>query len=160
MISSGSGRHDTGLCRVFHPPDAGGAICPPAAQLATWLEANHLNYGYGNFWSSNMVTVVSHGHVKVRAVDGLTGRLQPWHWFSDEKWYMDSPANFVVFDVSHYTDIPSALNFSPGQEHNFYWFGVNATSAQKTFGPGARMYQVGQYYVMVWNHNITPRPTQ
>ena len=24
------------------------AYVPPAAQLATWLEANHLTYGYGN----------------------------------------------------------------------------------------------------------------
>ncbi len=113
----------------------------PAAALGQWLQANHLTSGYGNFWCSSIVTAQTGGRVQVRAVQALYGPVEPFHWFSDKNWYVQ-PAKFLVYDLTRYKDT------------DFAWFNLETRTATATFGPPARIAQVGQYTVLIWNHDI------
>ncbi len=42
----------------------------PADRLTRWLQMRGLTDGYGNFWCSNIVTALSGGQIRVRAVTG------------------------------------------------------------------------------------------
>ena len=124
------------------------AFSPPAempeARLATWLERRGLTNGYGNFWSSNIVTALSAGHVSVRAVAAEGGGLTPMRWFSQDTWYTKTPAHFLVFAPSHYAG------------RTFYWKGVDTAAASHAFGAPDETDQVGHYTVLIWNKDITP----
>jgi hypothetical protein len=73
----------------------------PAANqdIADWLQANHLNYGLGGFWSANNITLGSGGRVTVAAI---TGRDKVWayRWLNNAGWFDPArhDARFVVFD--------------------------------------------------------------
>ncbi len=112
---------------------------PPAnTQLATWLEAHHLSYGLGGYWTSSSVTVDSGQRVKVRALMQYT--LQKDLWMSDNGWYSPKQhyANFVVLDSR-----PG--NFS-------HWEPV--LLVKKYFGAPARTYHTGPYTILVWHKNL------
>ena len=119
----------------------------PEARLATWLERRGLVNGYGNFWSSNIITALSAGHVQVRALAAVGGGLGPMDWFSKRDWYEKAPTHFLVFAPSRYAG------------RTFYWKGVDEAAARRAFGPPDETDQVGQYIVLVWNKDITPALT-
>ncbi len=112
---------------------------PPAnTSLASWLEAHHLTYGLGGYWSSSSVTVDSDNRVQVRALMQFTMKRDLW--MSNVSWYDPKLhyANFIVFDsrpgfMQHWE--PRAL-------------------VQKYFGRPARVYHEGPYTVMVWDRNL------
>lgn len=117
----------------------------PEARLTTWLERRGLTDGYGNFWSSNIVTALSAGRVRVRAIAASGGGgLGPMNWFSKREWYEKAPAHFLVFAPSHYAG------------KTFYWKGVDEAAARRAFGPPNETDQVGHYTVFIWNKNIMP----
>ena len=125
--------------QLLSPP-----IDMPEARLASWLERRGLVNGYGNFWSSNIVTALSGGHVQVRALAAVGSGLGPMEWFSKRTWYEKTPAHFLAFGPSHYAG------------RTFYWKGVDEAAARRSFGPPDETDQVGHYVVLVWNKDITP----
>ena len=112
---------------------------PPITQaVASWLTANHLTVGIGDYWTANITTVATSGRVTVRPVVLSCGRFSPRAWESMQSWYQPpSTATFLLLDVAS-TD------------------GSNGTAADATaqFGPAQRTARIGSYEVIVWNHDL------
>ena len=75
--------------------------------LIDLLQANDLHYGYGNYWTANVITYLSNENVTIRQLnfnDSIyklndTSRLVPYLWFSGENWYTYMPDEyFVIID--------------------------------------------------------------
>ena len=75
--------------------------------LIDLLQANDLHYGYGNYWTANVITYLSNENVTIRQLnfnDSIyklndTSRLVPYLWFSGESWYTYQPDEyFVIID--------------------------------------------------------------
>jgi len=117
---------------------------PPTTQaVASWLTANHLTAGIGDYWTANVTTVATSGRVAVRPVELSCGRFSPDAWESSESWYEPpSTATFLVLALT------SAA-------------GANGTvaSAVAQFGAPVRTARIGAYEVLVWNHDLLPAVT-
>jgi hypothetical protein len=120
---------------------------PPTTQaVASWLTANHLTAGIGDYWTANITTVATSGQVEVRAVAiscGRFGRFAPYAWESRQSWYQPpATATFLLL----------ALNGAAG---------ANGTSADAIaqFGAAQRIARIGDYEIMVWNHDLLPALT-
>lgn len=110
----------------------------PESGLTTWLEARGLDHGLAEYWGANVVTVESGGTVQIRAVSNVNGKLGPYYWNTNTRWYSGRGyANFVVIDGRTNYHITSAV-------------------ATATFGAPAYERQVDGVTVMVWNHNLLP----
>ena len=106
-----------------------------AYKLVDYLESKGLQAGYGGYWESNVVSMLSGQKVRVAAMSGdETGQIFPLHYLSKDAWY-DAPANFVVSDPADtvYAAEPSAI---------------------RVFGPPAETARVGPYHVLIWDHDI------
>jgi hypothetical protein len=86
------GWYSFGLFRQADTP----AAPQPLAQLAAFLEANHLHYGLSGYWDASVLTVETGGAVTVRAVTSAC--LQPYPWESENSWYdpRDHYASFIL----------------------------------------------------------------
>jgi hypothetical protein len=117
---------------------------PPATQaVASWLTANHLTAGIGDYWTANVTTVATSGRVAVRPVDLSCGRFSPDAWESKESWYEPpSTATFLVL----------ALTSATGADGT-------AADAVAQFGAPVRTARIGAYEVLVWNHDLLPAVT-
>ena len=117
---------------------------PPATQaVASWLTANHLTAGIGDYWTANVTTVATSGRVAVRPVDLSCGRFSPDAWESKESWYEPpSTATFLVL----------ALTSATGADGT-------AADAVAQFGAPVRTARIGAYEVLVWNHDLLPAGT-
>jgi hypothetical protein len=117
---------------------------PPVAaqnqQLASWLEARHLDTGLAGYWESNVVTLTSGDRVRIRAVATSGGRVVPVTRESDAQWYdpVRNTAGFVVL----FPGVTGYPGFTPEQ------------AVLATFGRPARSYHVGAYTILVWNKNL------
>ena len=112
---------------------------PPAnTSLASWLEAHHLSYGLGGYWTSSSVTVDSGERVEIRALMQFTMKRDLW--MSNVSWYDPKShyANFIVLDSR-----PGFMN---------HW--EPRALVRKYFGRPARIYHTGPYTIMVWNRNL------
>jgi hypothetical protein len=111
----------------------------PTAPLASWLQAHHLRYGLAGYWEASIVTVETDGQVKVRAL--LKGTLAADLWQARPAWYdpAGQQANFIV------------LSSKSGY---MYW--EPRALVTKYFGHPARTYHVGDFTVLVWDHNLLP----
>jgi hypothetical protein len=105
----------------------------PALELGTWLEANHLTAGVGDYWSASITTVETSDHVKIRPVVlGAQGLLVRFLRESAANWYAGKRFQFFVYNLA----MP--------------WGSDNSTTATKTWGAPAHTYAVGTYSVLVW----------
>ncbi len=75
---------------------------PQAA--ARWLEQHGLVEGVGEYWSSNLVTAMSGDAVQVRSVVPLAGRLVPYVWVEDRRWFAQPP-QFVIWQDNNKTGL-------------------------------------------------------
>jgi hypothetical protein len=74
--------------------------------LISFLQANDLHYGYGNYWTANVITYLSNENVSIRQMnfnDSIklndTSQIIPFRWFSNESWYTYKPdAYFIIID--------------------------------------------------------------
>ncbi|GEM_PF-2791593 len=146
------------------PPTVGGRVLPTASMngsdsdlaLGRWLARRGLVCGYAGYPEASIVTVVTHGAVKVRPVastkvnqPGLgpshlpanEWRISPYRWLSRDAWYAADPgAKFLV------------LNPAPSWDRDV---GVDVDTAVNTFGPPSHIYRhVGRYTVLVWDAPI------
>ena len=125
---------------VQRPPyDANG-------QLAAWLQANHLNYGLGDYWNANAITLDSGNRVQVRNVSRVGDTLMDRPWESESSWY-DPAQHDATFLV---TPGPASV-CSPGTPAG--WQAV----ARDMFGPPSETYQVDGFFVLVWHTNLLSR---
>ena len=117
---------------------------PPTTQaVASWLTANHLTAGIGDYWTANVTTVATSGRAAVRPVELSCGRFSPDAWESNQSWYEPpSTATFVVL----------ALTSAAGANGT-------AASAVAQFGAPVRTARIGAYEVLVWNHDLLPAVT-
>ena len=76
---------------------------PPEA-AACWLEQHGLVEGVGEYWSSNLVTAMSGDTVQVRSVVPLAGRLIPYVWVEDRRWFAQPP-QFVIWQDNNKTGL-------------------------------------------------------
>lgn len=123
---------------------------PPAGDqvvgLARWLQEHELRQGYGPYWDASIVTASGRGHVAVRPVRGREvwpGRLviEPFRWMSDEAWYREAPAKFVVYRPD------------PGPKYHFL---INESVCAACFGPPSARHSIGPYVVLVWDRDLRP----
>jgi hypothetical protein len=75
------------------------AVPAAGAQLATWLRAQHLDYGLGGYWVANTITLDTAGAVQVAPLTGNTP-MRAYRWESQADWYdpHQHDARFVVID--------------------------------------------------------------
>ena len=113
---------------------------PPTQAVGSWLAANHLTAGIGDYWAANITTVATSGRVRVRPVAISCGRFAADAWEANKSWYESpSTARFLV------------LSLTSGA-------GANGTPADAIaqFGAVQRSVRIGVYEVMVWNHDLMP----
>jgi hypothetical protein len=115
---------------------------PTTHAVASWLAANHLTAGIGDYWTANITTVAAGNRVRVRPVAVSCRRFVPDVWESEQAWY-DPPntATFLVLETSTYA------------AHG------TAARVQAQFGAPLRQARVGAYEVLVWDHNLLPAVT-
>jgi hypothetical protein len=119
----------------------GAGVANSTQTLAHWLEVNHLEDGIAPYWDASIVTVVSHGAVRVRPVMVADGRLHGVAYFSSSEWFRNrgtQERSFLVYEP----DAP--------------WGGVNDVSAIGTFGPPRATIDLLQYRVLIWDSDIRP----
>ena len=115
----------------------------PNAQIAAWLAANHLDYGLGDYWNANTITLDSDNQVQVRNVSRVGDRLLDRPWETKSSWY-DPAQHDATFLV---TPGPADV-CSPGTPAG--WQAV----ARATFGPPSATYHVDGFFVLVWHENL------
>jgi hypothetical protein len=131
---------------LFKPPANDQAIA-----LANSLEKAGLRFGYGPYWDASIVTVSSRGRVAVRPIRSRMIdahrplEVEPFRWMSDETWYLDEPANFVVYKKD------------PGSK---YHFGIQEANCIAWFGQPVAKHTMGPYQVLVWNKDLRSFLTQ
>jgi hypothetical protein len=131
------GWYSYGLFRQADTP----AAPLPLAQLAAFLEANHLHYGLGGYWEASVLTVETGGSVTVRAVTPAC--IQPYKWESKQSWYYSSDhyANFLL------------LSQKPGYFTQWEASGAALDLLNKWYGPPnypkgwPRHYNFGGYFM-------------
>ncbi len=111
----------------------------PETALTAFLAGHHLRSGVGDYWSSAITTVDTRGAIVVRpVVAGPHDVLEGYDKGDVHAWFDGVSFQFLVFEGSG--------GFG----------GVNATSAERTWGPPAHVYDVdqGAYTVLTWSRPI------
>jgi hypothetical protein len=107
-----------------------GIRAAPQYALATWLRARRLRYGVADYWTAQMITALSAGHVMADAVYGAD-RLTPFQLVLDTS----------RFDTGRRPDFVAIL---PGNVFN-----VTAAEVQATYGKPRETCRVGDYTVII-----------
>jgi hypothetical protein len=112
-------------------------------QLTLWLRANSLTEGYAPYWSASIVTAISAGTLRVRALapDG-SGKIVPFRWIANDNWYKPSSftqrKRFVVVDNV-------SLKFPI----------ITESQVVETLGPPEAVQHVGKFTINVYDANHT-----
>ena|SRR5271157_1335818 len=113
-------------------------------EVAAWLQAHSLTEGYGSYWSSSIITVLTSNEIRVRALAARTGNvLAPYLWWNcNTAWYTMPPLNgpprrFVLIDRP-----PFLGSFTQEQ-------------VIATLGSPAEAVPVGQYVVFIYDVGTT-----
>jgi hypothetical protein len=80
----------------------------PSMTSARWLASRSLSQGVGEYWSANLVTAMSGNTVAVRSVVPDQGRLVPYIWVEDRRFYA-APPLFVIWHEPNQTGVTEAL---------------------------------------------------
>lgn len=62
-------------------------------ELIDYLKLNQLNFGFGDFWDSNVITYLSKESVVIRPIFMASGQMTPMKWASSLSWYNVSSEN-------------------------------------------------------------------
>jgi hypothetical protein len=110
-------------------------------QLVDYLEAHGLQSGYGGYWQSNIIRVLSGQKVKIAALTAYAdGKVGPASYLSNLAWY-DVPATFVVFDPT-ILYAPDDLGY------------IVERATIRNFGPPSETARIGPYHVLIWDHDL------
>jgi len=117
---------------------------PPApaegAELAPWLAAHDLDYGLAGYWNANITTLDTGGAVVLRSVLADGSQITGDYWEVRSRWYNPKAhdANFIVL-------VPGPPGFKRYP---------TVGSVRATFGQPSRIYDVGDYTVIVYAKNL------
>jgi hypothetical protein len=117
-------------------------VSMPQQELAAWLQANQLTDGYGPYWASSIITVITGGTVRTRPlIADAGGNLHPLLFISSVRWFQapvpTSGKRFILSENS---------GFEPK---------VNQDQVILTVGQPVGKYQVGPYTVNVFDASKT-----
>jgi uncharacterized membrane protein YwzB len=112
----------------------------PNQKVAFWLERHHMTYGLAGYWNASAVTVETGGHVQIRPVRTYLSSVVTTNFQTDSTWYDPSKhyANFVIWTNKNFCGDLC----------------LTRTGLQTTFGKPARVVQVGQFTVLIYNRNL------
>jgi hypothetical protein len=115
----------------------------PNAQVATWLQAHDLSYGFGDYWNANAMTVDGGNQVQIRYVSRIGDTLVQRPWEAESSWY-DPAQHDATFLVT-----PGPANVcTPGTPAGWQ------DAARATFGPPSGTYRVAGFVILVWHKNL------
>jgi hypothetical protein len=119
------------VARTAEPP-----VPPANATLAAWLESRNLQYGLSGFWTSNDISVITGGRVRIAPVVG-DKRVYGYRWLSSVEWYdaKRHDARFVIID---------RLYPPHGTE----------AGAVASFGEPKERHDIGRHTILVYDHNL------
>lgn len=104
-------------------------------KVADELEKRGLQYGYGTFWLSNVVTLTSTCNIYVNPICNSTDISKfMWLSFDTKKW---EEANFVLVDDS-------------------MWDNISKQTIIESIGEPNEEVQVDNISIMIWDKNIMP----
>ncbi len=133
-----------GVCAVgymvfFIPRLLAPAASPPITPAAVWLEQNGYTSGYGAYWDSAIITLLTSGKVQVTPVQGNNHSIITYYWLDQQSAYSDQ-SFFLVFASAN----------PPGNGN------VDQQNAINTFGTPDIIKNIGKFTILIWNHPITP----
>ena len=106
-------------------------------QLASYLEKNNLQYGYGSYWDSSIITVATENKIKIRSVAWDGFQISPYNWLSKKDWYTDlnelSKPFFILFDDSNH-------------------LGVNLDNCVKSFGNPSEVLKFQKFTILKYDN--------
>jgi hypothetical protein len=119
------------ISAIFGALQIGGLQQPNVAEygLISYLEENNQTFGYGGYWSANIVTYLSGEDVTVRKAVFYRNDIKPWMWHSCERWYQSTPdSSFILVDNSTISDtgrevvgaLAASLNASEAMHYDKY----------------------------------------
>jgi hypothetical protein len=166
----------------FVPTLMAPAAPTPAASAEAWLLAHHLGRGFGPFWDSPIITVETGGRVQVATVISDGSHLAQHQYLSKTESYRRSavPLRFLIYRIQPPANGAGGIG---GEKIATFNNGVGGQVAIDTFGqpvqtvtfPGARLTvwseafgppskteSLGDYRVLVWDHDLSGelRPPQ
>ena len=110
--------------------------------LARFLEKKGLHLGYSQFWSANIITMLSENRVKVRAIEFTVHGARPFLWLSNINWYSpDSDSG------------PSFLLIPKGTEGDGFSI-ASPMMIEVMFGPPTSLMEYKDTRIYVWDRNI------
>ena len=130
-----------GYLVFFIPRLIAPAASPPITPAAVWLEQNGYTSGYGAYWDSAIITLLTSGKVQVTPVQGNNQAIVTYYWLDQQKAY-NSQAFFLIFASAN----------PPGNGN------VDQQNAITTFGTPDIIKNIGKFTILIWNHPITPYP--
>jgi hypothetical protein len=121
----------------------GYGMAQPAApahgqNLADWLIAHNLDYGFGVYDEGNITTLASGGQVQLRVLSWQPDGPVPRIYQSKASWF--SPGHYANFVVNTALDGPPSV--------------IPYRMILSAFGAPARTYQYQGYTIYVWNKNL------
>ena len=127
----------------------------PFRPLACWLKKHGLKYGYGSYFDSGVITLMSDNKIKVRqALSGINGKIVQYKWVSNENWYKKK-AVFVIYS-EHFIcggiDKDSVIN-TFGKPSKLYVEDFQGTIG-KAYGRPDGKYTMPPYVIMVYKNGI------
>jgi hypothetical protein len=129
------------VCAIFLVGNASArSQINPNQKVAFWLERHHLTYGLAGYWNASSVTVETGGHVQVRPVRTYLSSVVTANFETNSTWYDPSKhyANFVIWTNKNFCGDLC----------------LTRIGLQTTFGKPARVVQVGQFTVLIYNRNL------
>lgn len=107
-------------------------------RVVSILKENGLRCGYANFWDSSIITVLSEGDVKIRAVS-MNDSMDIYAWGCKKKWYRRR-ANFVLIRNPEWVSI-----------------GINYDNSVKILGQPLRVIDFENYKVLIYGYDISKK---
>jgi hypothetical protein len=106
--------------------------------LAGWLTAHHLEYGFSVYDEGNVTTLASGGRVQLRVLSWQPNGPVPRLYQSKASWF--SPGHYANFLVDTGIDGPPSV--------------IPYKTIVSAFGAPAQTYQYDGYTIYVWNKNL------
>jgi hypothetical protein len=114
------------------------AVPAHGQDLADWLIAHNLDYGFGVYDEGNVTTLASGGRVQLRVLSWQPSGPVPRIYQSKASWF--SPGHYANFVINTAIDGPPSV--------------IPYQMIVSAFGVPARTYQYDGYTIYVWNKNL------